>query len=158
MTGHDLSDPRLAGEGPATLAGPAGRYDMASRATIPDQWRRFARQGGSRLDGVLWGACYAMSDDGFSYLSGVADGGPLEEGWRRASLGPTEWAVFAHCGGIAALPTTMQAIFGHWLPASGRSVAAAIDGTEGFLERYGETFDPRTGSGEIEVWLPLVPR
>jgi predicted transcriptional regulator YdeE len=24
-----------------------------------------------------------------------------------------------------------------------------------FLERYGEAFDPRTGMGDVEVWVPV---
>lgn len=157
MAGYDGIEPRLVRDAPGSLVGRQGRYDTATRSSIPEQWRRFAEQGGSRLDGIVWGACHAMSDDGFAYLSSIAADGPLEDGWTRIVLAPAEWAVFPHDGNLADLPRTLHAVYGRWLPASGRTAAAAIGGAEGFLERYGAGFDPATGSGDIEVWLPLEP-
>ena len=39
---------------------------------------------------------------------------------------------------------------GKWLPESGHEVADAPD-----FERYGPEFDPTTGNGGLEVWVPL---
>jgi len=41
-------------------------------------------------------------------------------------------------------------IWNKWLPASGLELTDSP-----FFERYGESFDPRTGSGGFEFWLPL---
>ena len=40
-------------------------------------------------------------------------------------------------------------------PGSGHEVARAAGGAPDFFERYGEKFDPRTGMGDIEVWIPI---
>jgi AraC family transcriptional regulator len=44
----------------------------------------------------------------------------------------------------------MSAIWSQWLPSSGHKFADAP-----FFERYDNRFDPRTGEGEVELWLPL---
>jgi AraC family transcriptional regulator len=41
-----------------------------------------------------------------------------------------------------------------WLPTSGYE-AATSPGAPDFFERYTEEFDPRTGMGGIEVWIPI---
>ena len=44
---------------------------------------------------------------------------------------------------------------GKWLEQSDyRCVDAGADAPD-FLERYGEEFDPQTGTGGIEVWVPI---
>ena len=46
-------------------------------------------------------------------------------------------------------------IWNEWLPESGLEVAPAQKGMPDFFERYGEDFDPRTGYGDVEVWVPI---
>jgi AraC family transcriptional regulator len=41
-------------------------------------------------------------------------------------------------------------VFGHALPAAGLAAGDMPD----VLERYGESFDPRTGNGGFEIWVP----
>jgi len=45
---------------------------------------------------------------------------------------------------------TWYTIWNKWLPESGYRAA---EGPE--LERYGKEFDPRTGSGGFEIWIPI---
>jgi len=142
---------------PASLVGLCGRHDMTRRETIAGQWRRFAAEGGTRLAGVVWGACFDFDERCFSYLCAVADEGPMPAGWRRVGPGPADWAVFPHDGAVDALPQTLATIHRRWLPGSGRRPAAAIEGGEGFLERYGTGFDPGRGAGDVSIWLPLEP-
>jgi len=55
---------------------------------------------------------------------------------------------------VARLHTTLFTIFNKWLPESDYKLA---DGPE--FERYGETFDPRTGTGGlVEIWIPIKLR
>jgi AraC family transcriptional regulator len=42
-----------------------------------------------------------------------------------------------------------------WFLTSGLSGAQAGRDLAVILERYGEAFDPRTGSGDIEIWTPI---
>ena len=44
----------------------------------------------------------------------------------------------------------MMTIWGKYLPESGHEVADAPN-----FERYGPEFDPRTGNGGLEVWIPI---
>jgi len=45
---------------------------------------------------------------------------------------------------------TWFTIWNKWLPESGHQVAEAPE-----FERYGEEFDPRTGTGGLEIWIPI---
>ncbi len=47
----------------------------------------------------------------------------------------------------AAIIATLES---QWLPEYGHVVADAPN-----FERYGEDFDPRSGTGTIEIWVPL---
>jgi AraC family transcriptional regulator len=38
-----------------------------------------------------------------------------------------------------------------WLPGSGKEMADSV----GLLERYGKDFDPQTGRGDVEIWIPI---
>jgi AraC family transcriptional regulator len=58
--------------------------------------------------------------------------------------------VFTHDGHISTIRGTWKSIWSQWLPGSGHKLADAP-----FFERYGEAFDPRTGSGGFEIWIPL---
>ena len=44
----------------------------------------------------------------------------------------------------------MNTIRSKWLPDSGHEAADAPD-----FERYGERFDPATGEGGCEIWIPI---
>ena len=60
------------------------------------------------------------------------------------------YAVFAHRDHIAAIRRTWFTIWNKWLPESGHQVAESPE-----FERYGEEFDPRTGTGGLEIWIPI---
>jgi predicted transcriptional regulator YdeE len=60
------------------------------------------------------------------------------------------YAVFTHHGHVSTLHTTWDAIWHEWLPRSGYRMANTPE-----FERYDERFDPRTGSGTIEVWCSI---
>jgi len=66
------------------------------------------------------------------------------------------YAIFAHRGHVSTLQQTIAAIFSQWLPQSGQRVTPPAAGALGFIERYGEGFNPQSGRGDIEVWLPLA--
>lgn len=45
-----------------------------------------------------------------------------------------------------------------WLPTSGFEMGRSTAGEPYALERYGEKFDPVTGTGDIEIWIPIGRR
>ncbi|MNF95600.1 Bacterial transcription activator, effector binding domain [compost metagenome] len=70
----------------------------------------------------------------------------------RMRISPQTYAVFRHLGHVDALPHTWQQALA-WLAQSDYDSAHRPD-----FERYGDAFDPDSGSGEVELWLAVVPR
>ncbi len=62
------------------------------------------------------------------------------------------YAVFHHAGHVAEAAATWTAIWNDALP---RHALQPRDDAPAF-ERYGPRFDPRTGSGGFDIWLPLA--
>ena len=60
------------------------------------------------------------------------------------------YAVFTHADHVASIRRTVNAIWNQWLPASGLKAADAPN-----FERYDEAFDPATGNGGFEIWIPV---
>ena len=69
-------------------------------------------------------------------------------------LAPARYAVFPHRGHVLKLSETIDAVFFGWLPESGQKARGDAE-TPAFLERYSEEFNPRTGMGGMEMWIPL---
>lgn len=157
-----LDPPRLTDGKPMLIAGLAERHRDSS-AGIEAQWQRFLphigkipRQVGRAAYGVVFDAFRdaTRATYSFGYLTGVevSDTARLPEGFGHLEIPAQRYAVFVHNDHVSALPRTIRAIVSRWLPESGHE--AARDGIDLF-ERYGEAFDPQTGMGGVEVWLPL---
>jgi len=75
----------------------------------------------------------------------------LPEGFARVRIPAQRYAVFAHRGHISTIRSTVYTIWNKWVPESGHQVADAPN-----FERYDPAlFDPRTGNGVVEIWVPL---
>jgi AraC family transcriptional regulator len=151
-----LAAPRFEHRDALLIAGIGARYARGGDPAIPSQWQRFVPHIGSvpsQVGDITYGVAANFDDDGaFDYIAGVevsrfAD---LPEGFTTIRLPPRRYAVFTHRGHVSSIPATMKAIWGEWLPASGHKFADAP-----FFERYDGRFNPRTGEGEVELWLPL---
>ena len=152
----DLAEPRFETRNAFLVAGLSVRYDYEScGAGIPAQWQRFAPYIGNvpgQSGSVAYGVRYNSDDSGLDYLCGVEVGefSQLAPELSRVRVPANRYAVFTHRGHIAAIRSTWHTIWNKWLPKSGHQLADAPD-----FERYGAEFDPRTGSGEVEIWVPL---
>jgi AraC family transcriptional regulator len=58
--------------------------------------------------------------------------------------------VFQHPDHVSAIGNTIDKIWNHWVPQAGLKIASAP-----CFERYGEEFNPQTGMGGMEIWIPL---
>jgi AraC family transcriptional regulator len=76
----------------------------------------------------------------------------LPKGLQSVQVPAHEYAVFVHRGHVAGIRDTISAIWNKWLPASGYRAAEAPT-----LERYGPEFNPTTGMGGFEIWIPVEP-
>jgi AraC family transcriptional regulator len=151
-----LEAPRFETMKPTLLAGLVERHHCESPTGIPNQWQKFTPYLGhipGQIGRTAYGACSHFDADGnFDYLSGVevASGGNLPQGFKTLPLAEQKYAVFTHRGHIADIRSTIAAIWSKWLPESGYQPPEAPS-----LERYGPEFDPQTGMGGVEIWVPI---
>lgn len=126
---------------------------------IPALWQRFAPHIG-RITGqqgaVAYGLCLHAAA-GVDYVAGcaVADFSGVPREWSCVTIPAQRYAIFAHRQHASTSQHTVQAIFTIWLPRSGYQALQGGVGSLSFLERYGEGFNPQTGLGDIEIWLPI---
>ena len=153
----NLPAPRFETGKPFLVAGIGERYTWESGGpAIPGQWHRFHQQVADipgRIGQVAYGVCCNGDDAGnFDYIAGVevSDFSDLPREFARVRIPEQRYAVFAHREHISTIRRTVNTIWNQWLPASGLKAADAPN-----FERYDETFDPLTGHGGLEIWLPV---
>jgi len=139
------------------LAGLAERFDFGTVQRIPLLWQRFAPFIGS-VPGQVGYTTYGVSingdDEGFDYEAAVEVESleRLPQDLKGLRIPAQTYAVFMHAGHVSALRNTMNAIWSEWLPASKLTTIDAPN-----FERYTDQFDPQSGNGIIEVWIPVQP-
>lgn len=156
---RSLEPLRLENGRPLLIAGVNGHYTRQTVDGITAQWRRFGPRIG-RIAGQVGRAAYGVvcgrdGVGGFEYLAGVevSSFSDTPTDLNRIRIPSQRYAVFAHCGHVSTIRNTMHAVWTEWLPRSGREIAEAP-----YFERYGEGFDPHTGTGDIEIWIPILER
>ena len=153
----NLRAPRFETGKPFLVAGIGERYTWESGGpAIPGQWHRFHQSVANipgRVGKVAYGVCCNGDDSGnFDYIAGVevSDFSELPREFAKVRIPEHRYAVFTHTDHISTIRRTVNTIWNHWLPASGLKAADA----PGF-ERYDENFDPLTGNGGLEIWVPV---
>jgi AraC family transcriptional regulator len=152
----NLLTPRFETSKPLLVAGLVGRYSSENGAGIPGQWQRFHQCVANipdRIGQVAYGVCCNGDDAGnFDYISGVevSDFSDLPREFGRVRIPEQRYAVFTHRDHISTIRRTVNTIWNHWLPASGQKAADAPN-----FERYDENFNPLTGDGGLEIWVPI---
>ena len=153
----NLQAPRFETGKPLLVAGLGERYTWESGGpAIPGQWQRF-HQSVQNIPGRIWQVTYGVCCNGddagnFDYIAGVevSDFSDLPREFSRVRIPQQRYAVFTHRDHISTIRRTINTIWNHWLPASGLKAAGAPN-----FERYDENFDPRTGNGGLEIWIPV---
>lgn len=153
----DLAAPRFVTAEPLLVAGLGDRVSVDNGAGIPALWRRFneiVHEVPARRGVVAYGVCCNGDDAGnFDYIAGVevADFSDLPRTFSRVRVPAAMFAVFTHSGHVSSIRRTVHTIWNRWLPQSGYEVADAPN-----FERYDRRFDPLTGNGGLEIWLPVI--
>ena len=153
---ENLDRPRFETARPLLVAGVGERYNCENGAGIPNQWQRFSRSVEDiphRVGMVAYGVCCNSDDAGnFDYIAGVevSDFSDLPRPFSRVRIPEQRYAVFTHRDHVSTIRRTINTIWNHWLPESGLKAADAP-----VFERYGENFDPVTGNGGFEIWVPV---
>jgi len=152
-----LQPPRFETGKPLLVAGISERCTHENGgAGIPNQWQRFHQKVGDipdRVGQVAYGVCCNGDDSGnFDYIAGVevSDFSDLPREFSRVRIPEQRYAIFTHRDHISTIRRTVNTIWNHWLPASGFQIADAPN-----FERYDENFDPNTGNGGLEIWVPI---
>jgi AraC family transcriptional regulator len=152
----DLETPRFENGKALLVAGLGARYTFDTSEGIPAQWQRFAAYLGhipGQVGNTTYGVCCNADDAGhFDYIAGVevSSFADLPKDLARVRIPAQRYAVFTHREHIAAIRGTIYTIWSKWLPESGHLVADAPN-----FERYGPDFDRRTGTGVVEIWVPI---
>jgi AraC family transcriptional regulator len=152
----NLAEPRFAARDAFRVAGLAARYTFASNGGIPAQWRRFQPHIGhlpGQIGDVAYGVCRPADGAAFDYVCGVeiADVADLPPELTQLVVPAQRYAVFTHRGHVSGLRRTTQAIWNEVLPTAPYRVAAGPD-----FERYDARFDPESGRGVVEIWVPVT--
>jgi AraC family transcriptional regulator len=153
----NLKPPRFETCKPFLVSGIAERCTHEnSGAGIPNLWHQFhqtVHHIPARIGNLAYGVCCNGDDAGnFDYVAGVevADFSDLPREFARVRIPEQKYAVFTHAEHISTIRRTVTTIWNHWLPASGMKAADAPS-----FERYDEKFDPATGDGGLEIWVPV---
>lgn len=152
----ELEPPRFEHSSALLVAGIGERYNCENLAGIASQWQRFLPHFGhvpGQVGRVAYGVISNTDEAGnIDYLAGVevADFSRVGPELTRLRIPARRYAVFHHRDHISSIQATIFTILNRWLPESGHQV---LDAPE--LERYGEEFDPRTGLGGLEIWIPI---
>jgi AraC family transcriptional regulator len=155
---NDLEPPRFETLPSMLFAGLQETYAYGGNAAIPSLWQKFNAHFGhiaGQIGNVAYGICTHVEGETekFRYMAavGMADAGELPEGFSTLKIPAQRYAVFTHRGHVSGIPATMHKIFGTWWPTSGLEHGDLPD----MFERYDERFDPYTGMGVTEIWLPV---
>jgi AraC family transcriptional regulator len=152
----ELDSPRLVHAGELLIAGIGARYTFETNQGIPAQWQRFAPNIGhvpNQAGPETYGLCANGDNDGsFEYVTGVrvSDFSELPRDFSTVRVPARRYAVFAHHGHVSQLRRTHYTIWNKWIHEGGIEIADAPN-----FELYGKEFDPVTGTGPIEVWMPV---
>ena len=136
-----MSAPIRIEQGRAMLLGGLRRHHPFEQGDFAGQWHDLSAL--LPLPGQLgehaYGVICAATDTHREYLGGVA-------------IAPQTYAIFLHQGHVTTLPHTWRQALA-WLAQSDYQSAQQPD-----FERYGARFDAATGSGEVEIWLAVIPK
>ena len=156
MTSIFPTEPRIDQHPALRLVGTICDYAFADGdmlRALPMQWAAFGPLIPTPPEGgepTSFGVALSTDDPGyFRYMTAyvLAPTDTLPAGLSLLTVPAGTYLVFAHEGHVSTLNKTVSAA------CAGRSPAK---GFPSFLEYYGPGFDPATGLGDMEVWLPLV--
>jgi len=152
-------NPRLVHARAMRFVGLRRHYTGQDMDQVPAQWQAFIAQR-QNIAHAIGAVAYGLVFDrpqGIDYMPAweVSQfGGNLPAGFATAEMPAGDYAVFAHDGHLSGIRDTVDGIWRHWMPTATRKPVER-EGAPYFFERYGEKFVPQTGTGDIEIWIPI---
>lgn len=151
-----LKEPAVRASKALLIAGLQNHYTPQTVGEIPQLWQQlmpFLGKIPGQVGQAVYGVGFNMGPNGFDYLAGVevSDASGIPGDFSQLSIPAQKYYVFVHEDHVSKIPETITAILNEWIPSSGREIGKFPS----LLERYGEGFDPQTGLGDMEIWMPL---
>ena len=143
--------------GSFTVVGLVRKQSLSKTEAIPGQWQTFMEmydQILNKAEPIPLSVTTGMDADGnFTYLTGVqvSSVDSVPKGLVSQTVPAQTYAVFTHGAHVSEIGKTYAAIWDRWVPESGKVVS---DGP--WLEKHLPSFNPRTGLGGVEIWIPIV--
>ena len=137
------------------IAGITEHYTADKSAAIPSQWQRFIPHIG-HIPGQTGPEAYGLMQFHESGEMDYTAGVEVKSSSRVAAplsvidVPQQFYAVFTHRGHVSGVRSTCDAIWNDWFP---RSEAKPVNGPQ--FEKYDARFNPTTGEGEMEIWIPI---
>ncbi len=153
-------EPKVVRKASLQVVGMAGTFTPSTNGGIPALWARFAPRMASvpnRIGVHSFGVCVPANtvggDMSFTYIAAVevdrSDAVP--DGMIALTVPAGRYAVFTHAGPITRIADTVKQVWGVWLPASRHRRLPSPD-----FELYDDRFDPATGEGEVDIYVPIA--
>ena len=139
------------------VTGISRAYNFETNYGIPEQWGLFMdRQTEikSAVGGVSYGVCYNANADGnFFYLCGLETNtsAKIPNDMQKIEVPAGRYAVFEHDGHISDYRKTIYTIWNKTMKDEKLEPRGAPD-----FELYDQGFDPDSGLGFVEIWIPIV--
>lgn len=153
---NSLAEPRIEVGKAMKLAGLSKRFNCESSSAIPELWENFGPHIGSipgQVGSCAYGAKFNADENGFfEYMcawevAAIAKEAPT---LQYLEIPAQTYLVFTHKDHVSTIRQTCIAIWDKYLQ---QSKYKTTKGTE--FELYDEKFDPATGLGGLEIWIPI---
>jgi AraC family transcriptional regulator len=156
-----VAAPRIEHAGPLLVAGMREQLDEQVAEKIPQLWQRFVAcwdEIPQRVGSADYGLCIRLDESEYYYMAAcsVWDFTGLPEKFSPFIIPSQTYAVFEHRGSVKLICNTIDFAFDQWLPQSDYQPPEPQEDSLHFFERYGEQFNPQTGEGDVEIWLPII--
>jgi AraC family transcriptional regulator len=137
------------------IAGITTHYTADNIAAIPSQWQRFAPHIGhvpGQKGAIAYGVISFHETGEMDYTAGVEVGSTatISTPFTVVNVPAQYYAVFTHRGHVTDIRLTCEAIWNDWFQRS-----KVKPGNGPMFELYDSRFNPTTGEGEVEVWVPI---
>lgn len=136
------------------ITGLAINCTFENNAEIPNLWQRFGARLGELTPvhaDITYGICFNTDQAGnFRYLAGL-EAPERPQGMETVKIPQHRYAVFTHDGHITDFPKTVYTIWNKAIPDAGLKTTSTPD-----FEKYDKRFNPTTGFGIVEVWVPVT--
>lgn len=152
----DLDPPQIRTQAAFQVMGLGVNSTVENTSNITPLWQDLARafqENDINPRVCTYGVCIDTDDVGsFRYVAGLEPSKDVvrPKTFETVDIPADTYAVFTHKGHIADIGKSTHTLWNKTLPEAGLTAKHAPS-----FERYDERFDPISGRGEVEIWVPI---